>query len=161
MTCTLGRKWLLVIIFEVFFPGTFALTKTPPYFIEEPSDTYVKKGRPAVLKCQVGGNPKPSIMWKRNGNKLDLTSDSRRMIKPDGSLFFSEIIHHKTQKPDEGTYQCEAFSQISNLDYQIVSKTARLIVAGKSLFSRLGYITQFASYLAELHFIYFISEQAL
>ena len=100
-------------------------------------------------------------MWIRNGNKLNLTSDSRRMIKPDGSLFFSEIIHHKTQKPDEGTYQCEAFSHISDLDYQIVSKTASLIVAGKSLFSRLGYITQFASYLAELHFIYFISEQAL
>lgn len=129
-----------MITFEVFFPGTFASTKAPPYFIEEPSDTYVKKGRPAVLKCQVGGNPKPSIMWKRNGNKVDLTSDSRRMIKPDGSLYFSEIIHHKTQKPDEGTYQCEAFSQISNLDYQIISKTARLIVAGKSVFLRLEYI---------------------
>ena len=122
----------------MFFPGIFASTKSPPYFIEEPSDTYVKKGRPAVLKCQVGGNPKPSIMWKRNGYKLDLTSDSRRMIKPDGSLYFSQIIHHKTQKPDEGTYECEAFSQISNLDYQIVSKTAHLIVAGKSMFLRLA-----------------------
>jgi len=61
------------------------------------------------------------------------------MIKPDGSLYFSEIIHHKSQKPDEGIYQCEAFSQISNLDYQIVSKTAHLIVAGKFMFLRLEY----------------------
>lgn len=122
---------VLSVIIEIFFAGTLASTRAP-YFIEEPSDTYVKKGRPAVLKCQVGGNPMPSVMWKRDGNKLDLTRDSRRMIKPDGSLYFSEIIHNKTQKPDEGTYQCEAFSQISNLDYQIGSRTARLIVAGKS-----------------------------
>lgn len=132
---------VLVIIIEIFFAGTLASTKSAPYFIEEPSDTYVKKGRPAELKCQVGGNPKPSVMWKRDGNKLDLTGDSRRMIKPDGSLYFSEIIHNKTQKPDEGTYQCEAFSQISNLDYQIASRTARLIVAGKSkcLFALFSY----------------------
>lgn len=118
----------------IFFTGTLASTQSAPYFIEEPSDEYVKKGRPAVLKCQVGGNPKPSIMWLRDGNKLDLTSDSRRMIKPDGSLYFSEIVHNKTQKPDEGVYQCEAFSQLSGLDYQIVSRTARLTVAGKSKF---------------------------
>lgn len=85
----------------------------------------------------MGGNPKPSIMWKRNGNKLDLTSDNHRTIRPDGSLYFSKIIHLKAEKPDEGTYQCEAFSQISNLDYQIASKTARLIVASKSMIKKL------------------------
>lgn len=137
---SLGRKWfsvIIILIIAIFFVGTLASTKSAPYFIEEPSDTYVKKGRSAVLNCRVGGNPMPSITWKRNGNKLDLTSDSRRMIRPDGSLYFSEIIHSKAQKPDEGIYQCEAFSQISqvsqsSLDYQIVSRTARIIVAGKS-----------------------------
>ncbi|KAL9985599.1 hypothetical protein ACROYT_G008021 [Oculina patagonica] len=126
------KACLLAIVQFAAISGTLASTKSAPYFIEEPSDTYVKKGKPAELKCQVGGNPKPSVMWKRDGNKLDLTGDSRRMIKPDGSLYFSEVIHNKTQKPDEGTYQCEAFSQISNLDYQIASRTARLIVAGIS-----------------------------
>ena len=112
------------------FAGASAVTA--PYFIEEPSDIYVRKGKSAVLNCRVGGNPKPSIKWKRNG--ITLTLDSRRMIKPDGSLYFTEIIHNKTHKPDEGTYQCEAVSYIS-LDYQVISRTARLIVAGKFSFT--------------------------
>ena len=51
------------------------------------------------------------------------------MIKSNGSLYFSEIIHDQ----DEGTYQCEALSSSDmGLDYQILSRTARVIVAGKS-----------------------------
>lgn len=61
---------------------------------------------------------------------MDLVQDGRRMIKPNGSLYFSEIIHDE----DEGTYQCEALSSNDmGLDYQILSRTARLIVAGKSI----------------------------
>ena len=98
-----------------------------PYFIEEPSDIYVRKGKPASLSCVVGGHPKPAVGWMRDGVPLDVTGDSRRTIKPDGSLHFSQIIHSRDEKPDEGKYQCEALSQIS----RIVSKTAHVIVAGK------------------------------
>ena len=59
---------------------------------------------------------------------MDLAQDDRRTIKPNGSLYFSDIIHNE----DEGTYQCEALSSNDmGLDYQILSRTARLIVAGK------------------------------
>lgn len=59
---------------------------------------------------------------------MDLAQDSRRMIKSNGSLYFSEIIDDE----DEGTYQCEALSSNDMaLDYRILSRTARLIVAGK------------------------------
>ena len=113
--------------------GTLASTGAP-YFIKEPSDTYVERGKSAVLDCLVGGTHKSAITWRRNGIRLDLSNDERRMIKPNGSLYFSEIIHDITQKPDEGTYQCEALSHNDmGLDFQIVSRTARLIVAGKSL----------------------------
>lgn len=98
------------------------------YFIDEPSDTYVENGKPAVLNCLTGGNIKSAIAWRRNGIFLDLAQDDRRMIKPNGSLYFSDIIHNE----DEGTYQCEALSSNDmGLDYQILSRTARLIVAGK------------------------------
>lgn len=115
-------------MFQFSSAGTFSRA---PYFIEEPSDIYVKKGRPAELHCRVGGTPKPSIIWKRNDNNLDLTSDSRRGITANGSLYFSEIIHNKTQKPDEGIYQCAATSRIQGFDHKVLSRTARVIVAGK------------------------------
>ncbi|KAL9972279.1 hypothetical protein ACROYT_G018562 [Oculina patagonica] len=111
--------------------GGGALASTgAPYFIEEPSDTYVEKGKSALLNCLVGGNTKSAITWRRNGIALDLSSDGRTTIKPNGSLYFSKIIHDKSHKPDEGTYQCEAFaSNDMGLDFQILSRTARLIVA--------------------------------
>ena len=116
-----------VIRFVLYTVGTLSSTGTP-YFIDEPSDTYVEKGKPAVLNCLTGGNIKSAIAWRRNGIFLDLAQDSRRMIKSNGSLYFSEIIDDE----DEGTYQCEALSSNDmGLDYRILSRTARLIVAGK------------------------------
>lgn len=111
----------------LFTAGALASTGGP-YFIDEPSDTYAESGNPAVLNCLTGGNIKSAIAWRRNGVLLDLSRDGRRMIKPNGSLYFSEIIHDE----DEGTYQCEALSSNDmGLDYQILSRTSRLIVAGK------------------------------
>lgn len=65
------------------------------YFIEEFLDIYVKKGRLVELYCRVGGIFKFSIIWKRNGNNLDLISDSRRRIIVNGFLYFIEIIYNK------------------------------------------------------------------
>lgn len=124
-------RFVLITAVFVLFAGTLASTGAP-YFIEEPSDTYVEKGKSAILNCLVGGNPKPAVTWRRNGIALHLSSGGRRTIKPNGSLYFSEIIDDKTSKPDEGTYQCEALSQSDmSLDYQILSRTARLVVAGR------------------------------
>ena len=118
----------MVIRFVLYTVGALASTGAP-YFIDEPFDTYVENGKPAVLNCLTGGNVKSAIAWRRNGIFLDLARDGRRMINPNGSLYFSEIIHDE----DEGTYQCEALSSNDmGLDYQILSRTARLIVAGKS-----------------------------
>lgn len=52
----------------------------------------------------MGGNLKSSIMWKRNGNKLDLISDNYRTIRLDGFLYFFKIIYYKVEKLDEGIY---------------------------------------------------------
>ncbi|KAM7446448.1 putative aminophospholipid-translocase [Porites harrisoni] len=122
------RACFIVIVQLAAFSGSLGIKV--PYFIEEPSDIYARRGRPTLLKCQVGGDPKPSIRWRRNGVPLSL--DSRRTINPDGSLYFSEIIHNKTQKPDEGTYQCEGVLSYNSEDYRIISRTARLIIAGIS-----------------------------
>lgn len=104
-----------------------------PYFIKEPRDTYAQRGKSAVLDCLVGGNLKAAIAWRRNGIVLDLSQDDRRMIRPDGSLYFSKVNHDTTENSDEGIYQCEALTRNDmDLDFQILSRTARLVVAGKS-----------------------------
>ena len=101
-----------------------------PYFIKEPTDTYVQRGKSAVLDCLVGGSLKAAITWRKNGIALrDLSQDDRRMIKPDGSLYFSKVNHDTAENSDEGAYQCEALTRNDmNLDFQILSRTELVTV---------------------------------
>ncbi|XP_022797152.1 hemicentin-1-like isoform X1 [Stylophora pistillata] len=123
------RSTLIGILGLAVMPEVLGSTGAP-YFIKEPRDTYAQRGKSAVLDCLVGGNLKAAIAWRRNGIVLDLSQDDRRMIRPDGSLYFSKVNHNTTENSDEGIYQCEALTRNDmDLDFQILSRTARLVVA--------------------------------
>ncbi|XP_076366090.1 neogenin-like isoform X4 [Tachypleus tridentatus] len=93
-------------------------------FTIEPSDSVVVKNSSALLNCGVEGKPK--IDWKKEGKVLKFIEDSRRSLLPNGSLYFSNVHHTRTEHPDEGIYQCMA--TIDNLG-TIVSRSAKLQVA--------------------------------
>ncbi|XP_063305430.1 neogenin isoform X2 [Pelobates fuscus] len=107
-------------------------TFTPFYFLTEPTDTVTLRGAPAILNCSVHAEPTPKVEWKKDGTFLNLVSDDRRRLLPDGSLFISNVVHSKHNKPDEGTYQCVA--TVDSLG-SIVSRTAKLSVAGLPKFA--------------------------
>lgn len=51
-----------------------------------------------------------------------------RVVLPNGSLLFKRVLHSRTERPDEGLYQCTAFLQEIGT---IVSKEAKLQIACK------------------------------
>ncbi|XP_073435559.1 neogenin isoform X11 [Dendrobates tinctorius] len=112
--------------------GSAFRTFTPFYFLTEPADTVTLRGTPAVLNCSVYAEPAAKIEWKKDGTFLNLVSDDRRRLLPDGSLFITSVVHSKHNKPDEGIYQCVA--TVDSLG-SIVSRTARLSVAGLPRFA--------------------------
>ncbi|XP_077120264.1 neogenin isoform X9 [Ranitomeya variabilis] len=112
--------------------GSAFRTFTPFYFLTEPADTVTLRGTPAVLNCSVYAEPVAKIEWKKDGTFLNLVSDDRRRLLPDGSLFITSVVHSKHNKPDEGIYQCVA--TVDSLG-SIVSRTARLSVAGLPRFA--------------------------
>uniref|UniRef100_A0A8C9YZ43 Neogenin 1a n=1 Tax=Sander lucioperca TaxID=283035 RepID=A0A8C9YZ43_SANLU len=106
----------------------------PFWFNVEPQDTLAIRGNSALLNCSAHSDAATParIEWKKDGTFMSLVSDERRNILPDGSLFFTHVVHSKHNKPDEGTYQCVA--TIDNLG-SISSQTARLSVAGMPRFA--------------------------
>ncbi|GFS82567.1 netrin receptor DCC [Trichonephila clavipes] len=95
-------------------------------FVVEPSDTIVIKDKPALLNCSTHGNF-TDIKWKKDGTLLELSDeDDRRVVLPNGSLLFKRVLHSRTERPDEGLYQC-----IVSLDDigTIISREAKLQIA--------------------------------
>ncbi|XP_038145734.1 neogenin 1a isoform X11 [Cyprinodon tularosa] len=109
--------------------GSAAQPFVPFRFTVEPQDTLAIRGNSALLNCSAHSDEDTParIEWKKDGTFMSLVSDERRRILPDGSLFFTHVVHSKHNKPDEGTYQCVA--TIENLG-SISSRTSRLEVAG-------------------------------
>ncbi|XP_049453498.1 neogenin 1a isoform X3 [Epinephelus fuscoguttatus] len=107
---------------------------SPFWFTVEPQDTLAIRGNSALLNCSAHSDAATParIEWKKDGTFMSLVSDERRNILPDGSLFFTHVVHSKHNKPDEGVYQCVA--TIDNLG-SISSQTARLSVAGMPRFA--------------------------
>uniref|UniRef100_A0A3Q1LMZ4 Neogenin 1 n=1 Tax=Bos taurus TaxID=9913 RepID=A0A3Q1LMZ4_BOVIN len=112
--------------------GSSIRTFTPFYFLVEPVDTLSVRGSSVTLNCSAYSEPSPKIEWKKDGTLLNLVSDDRRQLLPDGSLFISSVVHSKHNKPDEGYYQCVA--TVESLG-TIVSRTAKLTVAGLPRFA--------------------------
>ncbi|KAI4896762.1 hypothetical protein NFI96_003896 [Prochilodus magdalenae] len=103
---------------------------SPFWFSVEPSDTLAVRGSPALLNCSVNSDTPAKVRWKKDGTFLSLATDDRRQVLSDGSLLINSVMHSKHNKPDEGTYQCVA--TIDSLG-MIISRTARLSVAGKEI----------------------------
>ncbi|NXG16741.1 NEO1 protein, partial [Grallaria varia] len=107
-------------------------TFTPFYFVVEPADVLSVRGAPVIMNCSAHCDAAPRIEWKKDGTFLNLVSDDRRQLLPDGSLLINSVVHSKHNKPDEGHYQCVA--TVDSLG-TIVSRTAKLTVAGLPRFT--------------------------
>ncbi|XP_068881740.1 neogenin isoform X4 [Aphelocoma coerulescens] len=107
-------------------------TFTPFYFLVEPLDVLSVRGASVIMNCSAHCETPPKIEWKKDGTFLNLVSDDRRQLLPDGSLLINSVVHSKHNKPDEGYYQCVA--TVDSLG-TIVSRTAKLTVAGLPRFT--------------------------
>lgn len=71
--------------YTIFFYLLLAAQQRPR-ILEHPQDAVAAKEEPLTLNCKATGRPPPEIIWFHNGTPL--VSDDRKVILPEGSLFF-------------------------------------------------------------------------
>ena len=105
-----------------------------PRIVEGPQDKFFKKNEPETLNCIAEGDPKPTITWYQNEEKIIFDPDDKfyhRLVLDNGQLFFLRVIHTKINRPDVGTYFCTA-TNVHGIAY---SRNATVRIAGEPEFS--------------------------
>ncbi|XP_070978829.1 obscurin isoform X12 [Oncorhynchus clarkii lewisi] len=79
-----------------------------PRFLIKPLSTRVGRGEDAVFSCKLWGNPRPEVVWEKDGRKLNEIFESTHFNVgyQDGGWFQLKIF--KTRAPDGGVYTCKA-----------------------------------------------------
>ena len=71
-----------------------------------------------TLHCYAYGIPEPYVMWYRDGQGIDDTSDNRIYVADDGSLTITFV-----EESDAGPYQCKAYNGIGKMPMETVELT--------------------------------------
>ncbi|XP_024864922.1 obscurin isoform X11 [Kryptolebias marmoratus] len=79
-----------------------------PRFLAYPRPVGVQSGTDAVLKCQIGGDPRPAVIWERNNEKID--PQGRYRVFEDGNVY--NLIISAVTIEDSGQYICKAKNSI-------------------------------------------------
>ncbi|XP_077473807.1 obscurin-like protein 1 [Stigmatopora argus] len=79
-----------------------------PRFLAYPRQVGVLNGTDAVLKCQIGGDPRPAVIWERNNEKID--PQGRYRVFEDGNVY--NLIITAVTMEDSGQYMCKAKNSI-------------------------------------------------
>ncbi|XP_068185381.1 obscurin-like protein 1 isoform X6 [Antennarius striatus] len=79
-----------------------------PRFLAYPRPVVVQSGTDAVLKCQIGGDPRPAVIWERNNEKID--PKGRYRVFEDGNVY--NLIISVVNTEDSGQYICKAKNSI-------------------------------------------------
>ncbi|XP_029519202.1 obscurin isoform X6 [Oncorhynchus nerka] len=79
-----------------------------PRFLAYPRPVVVQSGTDAVLKCQIGGDPRPAVIWERNNEQIH--PEGRYRLFEDGNVY--NLIISSVTTEDSGQYTCKAKNSI-------------------------------------------------
>ncbi|CAI5638349.1 unnamed protein product [Oreochromis niloticus] len=79
-----------------------------PRVLGYPRPVVAQCGTDATLKCQVGGDPRPDVIWERKN--VQILSEGRYKISEEGKVYLLSIT--RVTQQDAGQYICKARNSI-------------------------------------------------
>ena len=96
-----------------------SLEGNAPEVIKPAETVEVEEGKPARIECQISGQPKPTVEWFKDSEKV---KESKR-IRPESDNETFSLNFKETELDDEGDYKCVACNEFGS-----VSSQAELLV---------------------------------
>lgn len=126
--------WLLCLIWKIY-PAFFVFPLGPLRFLSQTESVTAFMGDTVLLKCEVIGEPMPTIHWQKNQQDLTpIPGDSHMVVLPSGALQISRL-----QPGDIGIYRCLARNPASSrtgneAEVRILSGIAVLFILLRIIF---------------------------
>nr|XP_047928118.1 obscurin-like protein 1 isoform X1 [Anser cygnoides]XP_047928119.1 obscurin-like protein 1 isoform X1 [Anser cygnoides] len=79
-----------------------------PRFLAYPRAFTVQSGADAVLKCQITGEPRPSILWEKD--KAPIEPSGRFHVEAEGNMY--SLLVSRVTPQDSGLYVCKAKNSV-------------------------------------------------
>lgn len=79
-----------------------------PRFLAYPRAFTVQSGADAVLRCQIVGEPRPSILWEKD--KAPIEPSGRFHVEAEGNVY--SLLVSRVTPQDSGLYVCKAKNSV-------------------------------------------------
>ncbi|NWJ03949.1 OBSL1 protein, partial [Crypturellus undulatus] len=79
-----------------------------PRFLAYPRTFTVQNGTDAVLKCQIAGDPRPSILWEKDRTPIE--PSGRFHVEAKGNMY--SLLVSRVTPEDSGLYVCKAKNNV-------------------------------------------------
>ena len=79
-----------------------------PRVLGYPRPVVAQCGTDATLKCQIGGDPRPDVIWERKN--VQISSEGRYKLSEEGKVYLLTIT--KVTEQDAGQYICKARNSV-------------------------------------------------
>lgn len=87
-----------------------------PTFIEKPRIISENNGKLVIMECKIKADPKPIIIWYRNGEVIKETSKLKMSMEQRGDQYYIKLELMDPQLEDSGIYKCNIKNTLGELN---------------------------------------------
>lgn len=87
-----------------------------PTFVEKPRIVSENNGKLVIMDCKVKANPKPEIIWTREGQVVKESSKCILSMREKGDLYYIKLELIEPGLDDSGLYKCNIKNNLGELN---------------------------------------------